>query len=242
MGFETVILGSGYFSLGYATTHENTLIIEDTQLVDPHFFGTLSGVESNVEKPTAIGAAALYEALVNEGVVKAGKLAVNELEPAVCRFIADKKLNVLLGTFCTAIEREGDGYKIEICNNEGLNTVRAQKVIDMRLEYGNRMNLLVAVNDGKIPDLPCVTPAFYDDQRIIELTFAEACDINEAKLRILDLQNELCKAGARIVCTSYRMFGAPHFEPYTDENGILHVDETAEGGIFAAYEKGELWK
>ena len=45
MSYETVILGSGYFSLGYASSHKDTLIIEETQLLDPHFFGTLSGFD-----------------------------------------------------------------------------------------------------------------------------------------------------------------------------------------------------
>jgi hypothetical protein len=240
--YDTVILGSGYFSLGYALTHENTLIIEDTQLVDPHFFGALQGFCGNAQRPASKGASALYDAFLGEGVIKGNRLAVNELEPAICRFIAGKNLNILLGTFCTDLKFNGEAYEIEICNNEGLSVVKAKRVIDTRLDGGNRMNLLVAVKDGKIPNITGVAPAFYDDQIIVELTFRENEDINRAKLEMLELEDKLNEVGARIVCASYRMFGDKHFEPYTDEMGVLHVDETAEGGIFEAYAKGEMWK
>ena len=40
---------------------------------------------------------------------------------------------------------------------------------------------------------------------------------------------------------SLRAIGAKAREPYTDEMGILHIDETSMGGIFSAYEKGELF-
>ncbi len=45
--FDTVILGSGYFSLAYAMTMSVTLIIERTHLCDPTFGGTYESVESS---------------------------------------------------------------------------------------------------------------------------------------------------------------------------------------------------
>ena len=241
--FDTVVLGSGYFSLGYAATHENTLIIEDTQLLDPNFYGTLSGFGMKSEKLCAKGAASLYNAFVNEGIVGEDRLAVNELEPALCRFVEGKAPNILLGTFCIGVKKTDCGYEISFCNNEGINRVLAKRVIDTRIACGNRMNILVAVKDQKEPELSAVSKAFYDDQRLIELDFDGNIDINDAKSKALDLvEDELAEAGARIVGTSYRMCGTPITEIYEDENEVLHVDERKFDGIFAAYEKGETWK
>lgn len=242
MRYKTVILGSGYFSLGYASTHEDTLIIEDTQLADPHFFGTLDGFDMNIKMPSSKGARGLYDLLFAEGSAKEGRLAVNELEPALCRFIGGKKPNILFGSFCTEIKELDGGFELTVCNNEGLVSVFCEKLIDTRIPYGDRFNLLIAVKDGKEPKIDGVKPAFYDDQRIVELKL-EGNDINSAKSRVLELYSEsLREAGARIICTSYRMFGAPRLDGYADGGRILRVDERAFGDICEAFEKGETWE
>ena len=241
--FDTVILGSGYFSLGFAMNHKNTLIIEDTQLLDPNFYGVLSGFDMKVEKPSAKGAVALYEAFVKEGIVGEHGLAANELEPALCRFVGNKMPGVLLGTFCVGVEKTPDGYEVSLCNNEGVSRIFAKNVIDTRVAYGNCIKFLIAVNDGKEPALSSLYPAFYGDQRVAEVRFDRNIDINDAKSKALDMiGGALSDVGARIVSTSYRMCGAPLTESYEDENAILHVDERSFGDIFAAYEKGETLK
>ena len=242
MIYETVILGSGYFSLGYASSHDKTLIIEETQLLDPHFFGTLSGFSMSVGDICAKGEKALLESFVDEGVIADGRVAVNELEPALCRFVECQMPDILLGSFCSDIRKTDNGYEVEICNNEGVSRVLANRVIDTRLPAGNKINLLLAVNAENLPKAEGLQPAFYSDQAVVSLEFDSPCDINEAKSRALNLLEDTLRAsGARIVCTSYRMFGADKFAPYTDEKGVLHVDETNMGGIFAAYGKGELF-
>ena len=242
MNYETVILGSGYFALGYASTHENTLIIEETQLLDPHFFGALSGFECGEQGVCAEGASALREAFVKEGVCLGGRLSVNELEPALCRFAERKMPDILLGSLCSDIKIGGDGFLLEICNNEGISRVVARRVIDTRMGKGSRLNFLLAVNPENLPRIEGLSPAFYPDQAVASLDFDGLRDINEAKSRGLEiLDGALREAGARIVCTSYRMENAKKREPYTDENGIFYIDETNMGGIFAAYEKGELF-
>lgn len=243
MRYDTVILGSGYFAVGYAQNRKNTLIIEETQLLDPNFYGRLSGFDMTPKRPTAKGAAALFDALEKEGVVRNGKLAVNELEAAFCRFVSCNMPNILFGTFCTRIDKKAGGYELEICNNEGMNKLFAKKVIDARLPFGNKLNLLLATDNGKLPELEGVAPAFYDDQCVMSLTFEEGVDINAAKSTALELvKNELGEAGARIVSTSYRLCGSDLFETHDDENAVTHVDERSFGDIFAAYEKGETWK
>ena len=241
--YDTVILGSGYFSLGYAATHESTLIIEDTQLLDPNFYGTLSGFDMKCAKPSSKGANLLYDAFAGEGVLGEEKLAVNELESVLCRFVESRKPNILFGTFCIGVEKSEGAYKVSFCNNEGINSVFAKRVIDARVACGNSMCILVAVKDGQEPKLSAISNAFYDDQRLVKFDFEGNIDINDAKSRMLDLiESELAAVGARIVCMSYRMCGAPITEIYEDENAVLHVDERYFDGIFAAYEKGEAWK
>ena len=241
--YETVILGCGYFSLGYAYSHDDTLIIEETQLADPHYFGTLEGFGTTCVKPTSVGGAALFDAFGSDGVLANGKLAVNELEPALCRFVKGFEPEILLGSFCTDIKKTLRGYDITFCNNEGLGVVSAKRVIDTRQRGGNRMNLLLAVDESKRLNLENVSNAFYDNQKVWSVELDGTNDINEAKSRIIELYGDsLREAGARIITTSYRMFGEKGVEPYTDETEILKVNEIVWNDPFEAFEKGELLK
>ena len=239
MNYETVIIGGGYFSAGYALSHKNTLIIEETQLLDPNFCGRLLGFDMICERPEGGDAAALFDAFFKEELIGDGRLSVNELEPAFCRFLEGRGLDFLLGTVCTDIEKTEGGYKLEICNNEGVSDIFAKKVIDTRVPLGNQMILLVELNDGAYPKLDGVRPAFDKNQCIIPVEFEGVTDHNEAKsLALKKCVDALAEVGARIILTSYRMCGAPIKEAYTDEEGILHVDERAFGDIFGAYAKG----
>jgi len=241
--YETVILGSGYFSVGYAYAHQNTLIIEETQLADPHFFGTLEGFDADFVKPTSQGAAELYGSFEKDGVLKEGRLAVNELEPALCRFIKNTQPEILLGSFCTEVKKTQKGYNVTLCNNEGIRVVSTRRVIDTRQREGKKINLLLALKDGQIPRLDNVLPSFYEGQKIWKVYFEDECDVNEAKSRILDVYGDrLRECGARIIATSYRMIDDSNPEPCEDAQGIWKVCERSFGNPFAAFEKGELWK
>ena len=242
MTYETVILGSGYFSLGYASTHKNTLIVEATQLADPNFFGTFDGFGMKTERPGAKGAEKLYDAFFKEGIIGEESLAVNELEPALCRFVSEDIPNVLFGSFCTEIKKNADGYELEICNNEGLSTIFAKMVIDARVSAGNKINILIALTEGRLPDVNGAMKAFYENQGVISLCFDGVYDINKTKLLALEaVEEKLVEVEAKIMGSSYRMCGAPVTDVYEDSLGITHIDERSFGDIFAAYEKGELW-
>jgi hypothetical protein len=238
--FETLIIGSGYYSLGYASTHSRTLITEETQLLDPHFGGTLSGFMMKTQIPADGGARKLYDAFVKEELIGDGKLSVSELEGALCRFAQKDMPNILLGSFCTKITRLAGGYEVEVCNNSGVTVVHVDKIIDTRVPAGDKINLLVALKDKQLPDIETVSPAFYDDQCVVSFKLEQGSNINRAKSQaVKKYLGALLAVGARIADVSYRTYGAELFERFVDANGILHVDERAFDDIFAAYGKGE---
>lgn len=247
--YQTIILGSGYFSFGYAATHEDVLIVEATQLADPHCYGTLDGFAWNGKMPDAKGARGLYDALVGDGVVMDGRISVNELESAFCRFLAADMPEILLGTFCTHVDKTEGGYDLTLCNNEGLSHVFAKNVIDTRIGQGNRLGVLVYLAAGKEPCISsvdgvtvAVEPAFYNDHRLITLTFKGEVDENRAKQRSLSVIEEGLRAsGSKILQMSYRLFGAPILSPWRDDRGVVHIDQRAFGNLFEIYEKGEMW-
>ena len=247
--YQCVILGSGYFSFGYAASHKDVLIVEETQLADPHFGGTLSSYAFLDAEPHAEGAKALLNAFGGEGLIKDARISVNELESALCRFLEKDMPAILLGTFCTAVEKKEAGYCLTLCNNEGLSHVFAKEVIDNRMGRGNRLGILVYLPEGKEPILASasgivsqIEPAFFEDQRLITLTFLDNADENQAKQRSLAvIEAGLRAVGGKVLQMSYRLGGAPVFLPYRNEEGILCVNEASFGNVITAYEKGETW-
>ena len=242
MIYDTVIIGSGYYSTAYALNHKNTLIIEKTQLLDPNFCGRLCRFDMSVSEPESADAKALWAAFHEEGLLKDGRIAVNELEPALCRFVQGKNLNILLGTFCLNIQKSDAFYELEICSNEGIQTLYAKNVIDATVPWGNRLNFLVCAKQQVPPKVEGISRAFYPDQFRISVSFDGITDINEAKKLALETyEAALIEADAPIILMAYRLDGAPVQQPYTDEKGVLHIDERAFGDLFTAYEKGECY-
>ena len=239
--YNTIVIGSGYYSVAYALNHEKTLIIEETQLLDPNFCARLCSFEMDANQPNSPDAKSLFGAFRGEGLLKAGCIAVNELETAFCRFVQGRELNVLLGTVCLEIREHRDGFAVDICNNDGISTLYAKTIIDARVPRGDQLNFLVCTPDSAPPAVEEIHPAFYPDQFRISAPFPGVADINEAKMLALETHEAaLAEVGARIILMAYQLDGAPIQQPYTDDNGILHVDERAFGNVFAAYQEGEI--
>lgn len=241
--YDTVIVGSGFYSFGYATAHGSTLIVEETHLADRHFSGCLRGFADKAPILTAPGAIALSKHMRDIGIVRDGAVCVPALEAGLCDFLADRVSSVLLGTACMEIQKDGEEYRLSLCNNEGLSTVAARRVIDTRVGLGNVLNVLVEGKiDNKIQGLS-VNNAFYSGQKILSLHFEKRADINLAKVEAYErLKPMLSSTGAKILQTAYLMYSADSAAPYTDSRGILHVDETFFADPFTAFEKGELQK
>lgn len=239
--YDTILIGSGYFAWGYALTHENTLIVEETQVADRHFGGCLRGFECKAPVLSTEGARALWDHVCALGLFRDGRLSVTGLEAALCEAFEKRFPEILLGTTCMEICREDGGYALSIHNCEGLGTLRARRVIDTRVTGGQWLNVLICAGEGGLPEGDALSPAFYEGQGVCSFFLPEASDINHAKVLAYDrLRPLLTSVGAKAAQTSYRMYKDSAEAPYIDDLEILHVDETFFGDPFTAFEKGEL--
>lgn len=239
--YDTVIVGSGFYSFGYAAAHPNTLIVEETHLTDRHFSGCLRGFSCANKPLNAPIAKALAAYMREHGIVRGNQICVPALEAGLCAFFADRAFDVLLGTTCMEIEKSGEEYRLSLCNNEGLSNVAAKRVIDTRVYGGNVLNVLV---QGKIDNIVqgiSVNDAFYNEQKILSLYFGNGVDINRAKSEAYPrLRELLTPTGATVLQMAYRMYSAEPTAPFADDKGISRIDESFFGDPFTAFEKGEL--
>ena len=241
--YDTVIVGSGFYSFGYAAAHPKTLIVEETHLADRHFSGCLRGFSCAGASLNAPMAKALAAYMREHGIVRGDQICVPALEAGLCAFFADRAFDVLLGTTCMDIETSGEEYRLSLCNNEGLSNVAAKRVIDTRVCGGDVMNVLVQGGIDNIIQGISVGDAFYNDQKILSLHFENGVDINRAKEEAYPrLRDLLTPTGATVLQMAYRMYSTEPAAPFTDDKDILRIDESFFGDPFIAFEKGELQK
>ena len=236
--FDTVIIGSGYYAFGYAMTHKNTLIVEETQMADRHYAACLRPFDMNGVQVDG-EAADLIAHMKAQNIIRDGRVRLGGLEAGLCDFTARFFPRVLLGTVCTDIEKSEDGYRISLFNNEGASEISARHVVDTRVDGGDVLNVLVCGEiDNNIQGIGAFD-GFDDGEKILSLHLEGVKDINIAKsLAYKQLENLLTPTGAKILCMGYRMSRAESTAPYTDGLGVDHVDETFFGDPFTAFEKG----
>jgi hypothetical protein len=218
---DTIVFGTGYVSFGYASTHENTLIIERAELADKHFCGALKvGSDWNTEPKTKYCAELkqLYEAY---GLLDGEKADVASMESVFCEFLKKQQLNVLLLTETVSVEKENGLFVVTVYNNEGISKITAKKLIDTSSTetiIAKGLNLLT-FHEAADFDIP-VKKAFGDDafvaegkretEKMVYVPVGLKESVLSLKLRITEnWRTHVSKTGARISMI------APEFA-YTD--------------------------
>lgn len=243
--FGTVILGSGYFSLGYALNAENTLIIERTQLADPNFGGTLCGFEFVPSPKWTNETKDLHDYYVNKKIVSGQRLNSSVSEVGLCAYVEKKGVNLLLGTECTDVKKCENGHELTVINNGGFDRIFCKKLIDTRCSDDRRyLNVLCR---GERLTADCGTPenfklavagAFESEEYVAEFEFSAPRNVNFAKTEALRyLEKRFAESGAQIVQCAYVMHADTKL--LTFENGeIPKVRELSLLDGFSAFDAG----
>ena len=243
--FDTVILGSGYFSLGYALSSDNVLIIERTQLSDPNFGGTLSGFGFNISSAWTNETKSLHSYYLDNKIVSEFRLNSSVSEVGLCAYIEKRNVNILLGTECIDIKKRNDGYELTLINNGGYDRLFCKMLIDTRCSDEKKyLNVLCRGNAGSLASEVqgkfklSVAGAFETKEYVAEFAFNDALNVNLAKTEALRyLEKHFAECGDNIVQCAYVMH-ASTLLPAFDDCGILKVRELSIGDPFAAFDAG----
>ena len=243
--FDTVILGSGYFSIGYAFNSDSVLIIERTQLADPNFGGTLSGFTFNASAEWTNETQSLYRYYMDKKIVSGISMNSSVSEVGLCAYIEKRNINILLGTECVGIKKLDEGYEITLINNGGYDRLLCKKILDTRYLDGKRyLNVLCrGFADTSALGAPenfefAVTGAFETEEYVIEFAFADGVNVNVSKVEALRfLEKNFAGCGAQIVQCAYAMH-ASRLLPAYEYGEIPVVHEISFGDAFAAFDAG----
>lgn len=229
---DTLLLGSGYTSIGYAASGADCLIAEEQEIADTHFYLPLRSYRHTPYTPVTEEGRALSGIFDSLGLFRDGKQNVNGFEPALCRYLEERELPLLFK--CRAVRREEhDGRTlVTLSTNEGLLTVACRRVIDTRSGKRNeRMTVLIRACEEAAAIAASLltgwemTEAFYPDHYALFAPLSG--DVNVALCRIADALDGA--EGIRILAV------APAFA--ADGEGRLLSDDDHQNPI-AAFEAG----
>lgn len=241
--YNTLIIGSGYSSVGYAMASPGTVICEEHQICDTGFYLPLRGFRYNAYSPKTEEGAQLLGIFNSLALFRDNEQNANGFEFAMCKYIAQKQLDVLLKCRVVSIVRQPDlSYDVCVQTNEGLTHLFAKKILDSSNGSDERYytvlflcddiqnvkdKLLTAFSGAQIES------AFYAGRYALHIP-ANGTDENRIKLEIYEKWRSL-GIDAKILYMAPVFYGAANDNKLCDYNYDNPI-EAFEAGYFYAKE------
>lgn len=129
--YDTLIVGCGYGSVGYALANKNTVICEEHQICDTSFYLPMRTFHYTPYAPKTKEGADLQELFDSFSLFKEGVQNANGFEYAFCKFISEKDLTILLKCRVIRMLQKPDGiYDVTVQTNGGLSHLLAKQVLN----------------------------------------------------------------------------------------------------------------
>ncbi len=197
--YDTLIIGSGYSSQGYALTRGNCIICEENQCCDTHFYLPLSSFLCDSYTPVTEKGKRLSQIFDKYNIIKNGYMYTNALECAFCEFLSREKMQTLLKCRVVKAEKQHDDlFKVTVYTNEGLSSLYAKNVYDTTEKIPmceSYLTVIYMTKDGEKTqkELSSVfngsifTPAFCENRYAMHVPARKIIDVNEMLCFINDL-------------------------------------------------------
>ena len=129
--YKNLIIGSGYFSIGYAAACPDTVVCEEHQICDTSFYLPLRTFRYKPYSPKTEEGARLLSIFNSLSLFGENEQNANGFEFALCKYVSHNQLNILLKCRVIRTERREDGiYDVTVQTNEGLTHLFAEKITD----------------------------------------------------------------------------------------------------------------
>ena len=208
MECKTLIIGSGYSSVGYAMSHEDTLIVESLELTDPTFGGALRSFEIEDIPQKDMPSYLLYDYLRSLDILEGKAVNASALECGLSGFALERDISVLLKSRVISAQPSGTRTECRLITNSGIITVLADKVIDMRPSGRGYQSFLFTAKERESADEVSrifadgrVVPAFYRDRYALILPLRSDNSASLAKERRYSEWGRL-SLGAKLLYTA----------------------------------------
>ena len=225
MNVNFCCLDASAFSFGFAASHENTLILEESENVLSNYVNSIAtGI---VTEPQTDKGKAFAEYLIKSGCVSnEGILDTPSLAPVAAEYALNMKFNVLLGAKIISCENN----HIQIYTNSGLQNIVCNRII-RRPEAESGFKLLNCIVSGTDYNTLSefekfggrINRSFENDEFIVSLPFMSGCQLNEARIEFVN-RIRAC-FGTAVQIDAF----ATDFEYGSEYSGIIEEFEAGVG-------------
>ena len=258
---ETLILGGSAFACGMASRNpENCLILERGILLIPEFASALHPIR--VAGPRTQTGKQILRELERRGIVRGEKIHPPPLSDYFVHWMHQKKCRLLLNSELINLERSDTDVCAEIFCIDGLNLIRAERIIDTTAEgWRNRGRMFIrgkalcAAVCGTISRLPAegelrcasFSTGILPGEHLLRVDVPADATWHEARLRLHDIfrrlqqHNPRLSLGGEATCMVYEYEdGGPIRR--TMEDGILWIPSAQYQDPVTAFEEGLQWR
>lgn len=241
--YNTLIIGSGYSSLGYAMASPETVICEEHQICDTGFYLPLRSFRYKHYSPKTEEGSELLGIFNTLSLFSANEQNTNGFEFAICKYIVRKQLDVLLKCRVVSIVPQPDlTYDVCVQTNEGLTHLFAKKILDTSNWSDEKYYTVLFVCDDveKVKEKLLsafsgaqIESAFYSGRYALHIP-AYGTDVNHIKLEIYEKWRSL-GIDAKILYMAPVFYGVANADKLCDCNYDNPI-EAFEAGYFYAKE------
>ena len=243
--YDTLIIGSGYSSMGYALKKENCIILEETQCCDAHFYLPLKSFIFTAYTPKTELGIKLNSVFEKYNLFKDGFMCLNAFESAFCEFISGENIEIILKSKVIGYEKTDDNiFKITAVSSEGLCTFYAKNIIDSKGKEADKyITVLFATENGadaieklsKIFTDGTFTKAFYENRFAMHLPAKNIDNINEM-LSIIEEKWKMANTDAKVLYVAPVFATAPNKnnDNFPKDFNFENPIEAFEAGVFLA--------
>jgi len=200
--YDTLIVGSGYFSAGYALKRGNCIICEEHQICDTGFYLPLRSFSYTPYIPQTADGRELLSEFESLSLFDGGMQELNRFELAFCRFAVNKSLKTLLKCRVISVEAQSDGvYCVTVQTNEGISALFARSILNTSEAPAKKRYTVLFVSDclqdaerekilNAFPEAE-IEPAFYSGRYALHFS-ADGYDENTVKVYAYETWKTLC--------------------------------------------------
>lgn len=234
--YRHIIFGATCAALGFAATHEDTLILEPTEMVGTDFAGCLRYAGRIETMPTLPAACDFYQFIQSHGVARDGYMDIPALVPVLHRYIRSQGMPVLFLTRPASVREEGDVTVIEAITNEGILTFQAAQWLEPHAETSLEkcLNLLCHQPGSGFgqrlqgyfgPDC-AIQQTRRAGEYLVSIAFPAETQLHEARATVIEGWRQIFDEGEALI--SMLAFAFEHPSAYS--NPIQAFEEGAKGG------------
>ncbi len=180
MFYENCLIGASAFSIGFALTHEDTVILEPSENVFSDFVNTINYCK--VGKPVSDAGKKFYGFLKDDGYIsKEGFLDTPSFATGGADFVNRNNLNILLGAKLICATENC----VTVYTNSGIRKIECERIINLKENKSEKVyNCIVFAEDKEaVKRFPGkYIKSYAENEYIFSLRFDEEATVNEARI------------------------------------------------------------